>query len=85
MIRHAPEIRHVVQAAAVGREVRDVAALASHRPELMDRLHMQNIAFPRSETSQPQRPKNHSHLTLMSSIDVVSASRALLTIFRIND
>jgi len=46
MMWQAPEITHVVQAAALGREVRDVVAFSSHGPKLTARLRFQNIAFP---------------------------------------
>jgi hypothetical protein len=85
MVRHVPAITHVVQAAAVAREVRDVAALASHRPALMPRLLEQHIAFPRSDTPQPQRLYNHHHLTHASSTRTARAARALMPIFGRND
>lgn len=75
MMQQAPAIKHVVQAAVFGREVRDVAALPSHGPQLLDRLRFQDIAFPRNETPQPQRHQNHNHLLRTSLTEAISASR----------
>jgi hypothetical protein len=84
MIRQAPAIKHVVQAAVFGRKVRDVAVLPSHGPQLLDRLRFQDIAFPRNETPQPQRNQNHNGLTRMSSNREVDPSSVQLMSFRIN-
>ncbi len=85
MMRHAPEITHLVQALAVVCDVRDAAALSSHAPKLMSRQLVHNTAFPRSETPQQQRSHNHHHLTRLSSTKAAGASTVLLTVFRIND
>lgn len=85
MMRQAPAIKHVVQATALDREVRDAAALSSHRPNLMACLYVQNIFFPRSETHQRQRSQNDNYLTCLSLTTSAGASRALLRIFRIDD
>lgn len=74
MVRQAPEIKHVVQAAVVGREARDVAARSSYRPELMARLRVQNIDFPPNETHQLRRL--HNHLTHTALTRTASAPRA---------